>query len=311
MTPTPYLATTAKKHSTSDRRDSAGSVPALSPEEPLSSVAYCHDGTLEGLLSAVFAVYERRESPQDVTTADQLQLRLGQSVCHIETNEQHALRVRAGIQRACGQAVFEAVAQASLSDDPETGVIVFRFIRLAMKERSRSILSRKTHPIVEPFNRLVRSVGAERHRMMQFLRFEHLENGLWFARCNPTASVVPLIMPWFSARFNTQPFVIFDENHRLAGVSGNGEWNLVRTDGPLVCPCAEEEDLMQAAWKRFYHTVAIESRYNPELRRQFMPKRFWKNIVEMQEDVPPKAPQANDSDATSRQRLQPQLKNLP
>ena len=45
---------------------------------------------------------------------------------------------------------------------------------------------------------------------------------------------------------------------------------------------------MQRAWKRFYRAVAVESRYNPELRRQFMPKRLWKNITEMQEDAPGK-----------------------
>ena len=28
--------------------------PPLFPEEPLAEVAYCHDGSLEGLLSAVF-----------------------------------------------------------------------------------------------------------------------------------------------------------------------------------------------------------------------------------------------------------------
>ena len=43
---------------------------------------------------------------------------------------------------------------------------------------------------------------------------------------------------------------------------------------------------MKDAWKRFYRTIAVESRYNPELRRQFMPKRLWKNITELQEDLP-------------------------
>ena len=36
--------------------------------------------------------------------------------------------------------------------------------------------------------RLVRAVGNERHRMLQFLRFEHLENGVWFARWQPERS---------------------------------------------------------------------------------------------------------------------------
>ena len=93
--------------------------PPLFPEEPLAEVAYCHDGSLEGLLSAVFEAYARREDPQDVARADVLQPRLGQTVRVIETNEEHAVRVRRGIRRACGDAAYDAVKHASLSDHPD------------------------------------------------------------------------------------------------------------------------------------------------------------------------------------------------
>ena len=48
-------------------------------------------------------------------------------------------------------------------------------------------------------------------------------------------------------------------------------------------PKATEHDaLMQEAWKRFYDALCIDDRYNPELRRQFMPVRLWSNLPEMQ-----------------------------
>ena len=287
----------------------------LFPEEPRAEVAYCHDGSLEGLLSAVFEAYARREDPQDIARADVLQPRLGQTVRVIETNEEHAVRVRRGIRRACGDAAYDAVKHASLSDHPDAGTIVYRFIRYAMAQNRphdcsgckrrgscggacgkfactgkarRSVLGDLAHPAVEPLHRLARSVMNERHRMLQFLRFEHLENGVWFARCNPAASVIPLLMDWFSGRFNTQPFIIFDEAHNIAGVYEGRDWYLVQTENVDLPDRASEERLMQQAWKRFYDTVAVEARYNLELRRQFMPKRFWKNITEMQEDLPGK-----------------------
>ncbi len=287
---------------------------AALPEEPLAHVAYCHDGTLEGLLSAVFEAYARHERPQDIMAEDQLQLRLGQALRRIPTDEAHAERVRRGIVRVGGTATFEAVMQASLSDDPHAGTAVYRFIRHAMAQGrshsctgcpqsqtrsgvcqrsscpkatlSSSAFDDPTHPDVEPLHRLARAVMNERHLMVQFLRFEHVENGLWIAQCNPKASVVPLLMDWFCARFNTQSFIIYDETHRLAGVYGGHAWHLVRTEGLTVPDQASDERVMQAAWKRFYRTVSIDARYNPELRRQFMPKRLWKNILEMHEDLP-------------------------
>lgn len=293
-------------------RTPAAHNPPLFPEEPLADVAYSYDGSLEGLLSAVFEAYARREDPLDVAPASILQPRLGQTVRAIETNEEHAVRVRRGIRRACGDAAYDAVKHASLSDHAQAGTIVYRFVRYAMAQgrpqdcsrcpkrrrcagpsactarnaRGSGVLNELAHPAVGPLLKLDRSVMNERHRMLQFLRFEHLENGVWFAKCNPAASVIPLLMDWFSGRFNTQPFIIFDEAHGVAGVYEGGDWYLVQAKDVDLPERASEERLMQQAWKRFYDTVAVEARYNPELRRQFMPKRFWKNITEMQEDLP-------------------------
>ena len=292
------------------RPDNENTVRPAEVDGPFLEVAYCYDGTLEGLLSAVFAAYAHREDPTDVVRPDALQPRLGQYVRDIATDLELALRVQRGICRTCGAEAFDAVKEASLSDDPGAGTAVYRFVRYAMAENRphdcgrcrqrarcngvctrarRNVLGDIAHPAVEPLLKLRRAVGNERHRMLQFIRFEHLENGVWFARCNPSASVVPLIMDWFSGRFNTQPFIVFDENHGIAGVYEGREWYLVRTDGIDLPGPAADEALMQRAWKQFYRTVAVESRYHPELRRQFMPKRLWRNITEMQEDLPGQA----------------------
>lgn len=281
-------------------------------EEPLQDVAYAYDGTPEGLLTAVFQAYANREDPQDIAPGNTLQPRLGQTVRTIETDMQLAMRVRKGIQRTCGQTAFEAVLHAALSDDPNTGAIVYRFVRYAMSRRQphdcarcpkqhrcasipnctaasarrSSVLDDLANPAVGALLKLDRAVMNERHRMLQFLRFEHLENGGWFARCSPNASVVPLVMDWFAGRFNTQPFAVLDERHALAGVYEGRGWRLVRTEGADLPAHAPDEELMQAAWKRFYDATAVEARYNPELRRQFMPERFWKDLTEMREGAP-------------------------
>lgn len=273
-----------------------------------TTIAYCYDGTLEGLLTAIFTSYARHVIPQDIAPSHTFQARLGQEVHTIETDISLALRVQKGIYRRCGSTLFEAVKSTSLSDDPAIGTIIYQFLRYALaknkplncnacshstrcrglctRARKRSALDDLSHPAVAPFVEANRKVYNERERVMQFLRFEHFEGDLWFAQCNPNASVVPLVMDWFAQRFNTQAFMIYDEVHRLAGVYEGRDWYLVKTDRLHLPSPSEDEVIMKNAWKRFYHTIAVESRYNPELRRQFMPKRLWKNITEMQEDIP-------------------------
>lgn len=66
------------------------------------------------------------------------------------------------------------------------------------------------------------------------MRFQHLAGegaDVWFARVNPKASVVPLIMDHFVERLGVQPFIIYDEVHHLAGVYDGGDWQLVNTEG--------------------------------------------------------------------------------
>ncbi len=271
-----------------------------------ADVAYIFDGTLEGLMSAVFCAYTHRCVPHDILRSGNVQIRLEQDVVHVETNMDAALRVRNGICRQLGAGVWRAIVQAAASDDPDMGTKVFRFIHFALDSpyacrckgcpRKRScntpcsthrgnVLDEWSNPEVVPLLELQRQVIGESERMRQFIRFEHTTDGFWFARCNPNASVIPLIMGHFAARFNSHRFVIYDEVHHLAGICANGSWQLVSTDRITPPPQAADEAEMQDAWKRFYHVLSVECRYNPELRRHFMPKRLWGNITELAESA--------------------------
>lgn len=272
------------------------SAPARMRQEVFDEVAYVYDGTLEGLLTSVFEAYARREDPTDIAPDGAFQPRLSQRVSRIPTDMDKAARVRRGLIKKGGWSAFDAVKKASCSSNPQAGNAVYRFVRYAMDEhtgKSRPF-SNISHPAVDPIFRIVRSVGQECEHMRQFIRFEHLRGDgadVWFARCNPRDSVIPLVMDHFVERFSVQPFIIYDENHGICGVYDGAGWQLVRLDPASVTelmmpPASSEEPLMQDAWRRFYRSVSVEARYNPELRRHFMAKRFWRNITEMRENAP-------------------------
>ena len=289
--------------------------------EIYDSIAYVYDGTLEGLLSAIFASYVNHEDPVDIVPEGSLQPRLGQRICHIATNEEHAMRVQRGLRDKCGNIAYRYVLKASLSSHPDAGTAAYRFVRHAMdeqrkhkrdcercrkrescesrftggncpKKRGRAT-SDITHPDVEPLFKIARSVSQEAEHIRQFARFEHIvtdEVDFWLAKINPRDSVIPLVMSHFVERFNIQAFMIYDEIHELIGVYDGNSQFYVKPDSVAkllgLRTFTKEEATMQSAWKRFYQVLSVESRYNPELRRQLMPKRFWKNLTEMQEDSP-------------------------
>ena len=230
--------------------------------------------------------YERYEEPSEVVRAGEWQPRFGQGFLDIQTDFDRALRVKNGIERVAGRYAFVAVMRASTCEDRETGTVVYRFIRHVMarleSERKKPVLEDLANPVVSDLVRLEKHAVSESEKMRQFVRFNHLENGVWFARCNPNANVVPLVMGHFAARLNDQPFIIYDERHHVAGVYDGNRWSLVSGDAVNVTPATANDALMEEAWKRFYDALSIDARYNPELRRSFMPVRLWRNLPEMQ-----------------------------
>ena len=88
-------------------------------------------------------------------------------------------------------------------------------------------------------------------------------------------------MPHFVARFNVQPFLIYDEVHHIAGVYDGHDWHLIRGTADNAGEGASDDAYVEALWQRFYDSLSIDARYHPELRRQFMPVRLWKNLPEM------------------------------
>jgi probable DNA metabolism protein len=46
-----------------------------------------------------------------------------------------------------------------------------------------------------------------------------------------------------------------------------------------------EETLYKDLWKKFYKTIAIKERENLKLRQNLMPKRYWENLTEMEQEL--------------------------
>lgn len=291
----------------------------MSRPEIYDEVAYCYDGTLEGLLSAIFASYRNKENPVDVHSSDDVQPRLFERVAYIDTNIEHAERVMNGLVRACGKDSFAAVCKASLSSDPSAPLAAYRFARFAMDEhRARSCagckraascssaydlrrycprlkghaLSNIAHPDVAGLFAVTRSVDNECEHVRQFARFEHVAaqgKRLWLARCAPRDAVTPLVMGHFARRFGSEPFVLLDETHGETGIWDGRAWQLVKASGASIDDALQDRDgdelLMQRAWRNFYRSTSNDARYHPELRVKFMPKRFWGRLTELGDEI--------------------------
>lgn len=248
-------------------------------------VCYRYDGSLDGLLCCIFAAYERRERPIAIAAGDAVQVALDASILDIATDPERASRVQRGIWTRIGPEAFACVQRAALSADPNAAQVALAYVRLGFTVGPR-IDQRLADPAVHAMNKLLRQVDWEAHRYIQFLRFAELEGGVYFAEMEPEHDVLVLVMPHFADRFGQQPFIIHDRTRRLAGVWDLRQWTLHSSETMTLPPPTASEAQYQALWRVFYHSIAIKQRVNPDLRRQFMPKKFWRYITEMQPELP-------------------------
>lgn len=244
-------------------------------------LTYLYDATLEGLLCAIFVMYERREVPDEVVEATRVQFSFDQRLVSIKTRPEQADRVWAGIGRRMGSGAQLKIRGVFLASDPEKATKLCRWILKGFRVGKR-LYSDITSEVGAPVEALYRLVAREQNQMIQFARFAQKENGVWFAKIKPINSVVPLIMDHFAARFNIQPFIIYDERHHLAGIYDCRQWYLADTGELVVLTDAPDEQRYQELWRTFYDAIAIKARFNPSLRQNLLPKRFWGNMTEFQ-----------------------------
>lgn len=290
------------------------------PHQKVPHLTYICDSSLEGVLSAIFAAYANKQFPEAVKRDIDYVQDFWDTPIRVDTNVDHAMRVAKKIKSALGWNAWNGIRRASCSSAANAPTAIYDFVCHSLSSPSPGTqYGNIMHPSVEPLFKLSRSVSQECEHMRQFARFQHLKVGegdVWFAKVNPRDSVVPLVMRHFVERFNVQPFILYDEVHDIAGVytgasnSNDDAASLVpaRSDCAMASPAgfwkddwqlvdvsgfegelgglaisSSEEVVMQEAWKRFYKVVSIDVRYNPELRRHFMPKRFYRNLTEMQD----------------------------
>ena len=99
----------------------------------------------------------------------------------------------------------------------------------------------------------------------------------------PKNMVVPLLAHHFTERFANQNFMIYDATNKMALMYNKRQATIVKAEHIELPQMDDEEYAMQKLWKLFYDTIAIKERYNPKCRMNFMPKRTWDLLPEMQD----------------------------
>ncbi|MCI9297180.1 MAG: DNA metabolism protein [Lachnospiraceae bacterium] len=191
------------------------------------------------------------------------------------------------LRRRLGEEVYECLCYAMASREPDKAEAVYKTIvaGLSMKEGHRT-LDKVTDPYVARCFDLKRNVGSEIHRELEFLRFQELESGVLLAKIHPKNDVLMYLGPHFSDRLPLENFLIYDISRRKALFhEREKDWYMMdalELDGEMAGRISTEEEYYQDLFRTFCRTIAIESRENRALQRQFLPLYFRDLMPEFQ-----------------------------
>ena len=173
---------------------------------------YTFDGTLDGLMTAVFDAFERHEQPEKLLTKGEALPLFCDNVHEVITNEEKAKRVWVGLEKRLTCQALRIISVSWLSELPEVVNPLFNYVCKTFRQPqgATSIALNYADPDVLAVTRIGWKVSHEQLRMKQFIRFQKAKDGTYLAVIGPDHNVLPLVIGHFRDRFNDQSWLIYD-----------------------------------------------------------------------------------------------------
>lgn len=248
------------------------------------SMIYLYDGTFEGLATAVYEAYYSKQRPSAIISQEDHSPTFFDEEFQIYTDQIKANKVLGAIREKLGEDVLQRILYAFFSEDPNAGTIIYKFIRVAFKMGPK-VIDYRAHEDVGPMLDLYRKVARESHSLLGLIRFVELDNGILYSQFEGTYNVLSILGSHFFGRLSGEQWILHDLKRSYAVFCNGKEWVMREADIPQEVPLHKKELLFQKLWKTYFKHIAIKERSNPALQQNFMPKKYWKYLIEMNDNT--------------------------
>ena len=251
---------------------------------------YTFDGTMDGLLTAVFDAFALHEQPdQLLKQGDALPL-FCDHLYRVSSDEEKARRVWTGLEKRLPCEALKLISVSWLSEQPELPTPLFLYICKVF--RQGDISKNFADPDVLEVTDIARRVLHEQLRMKQFIRFQKAKDGTYLAVVSPDHNVLPLITHHFSDRFNDQAWLIYDAKRHYGYYYDGAEVIRITFENESAVPfnlsngklnaetLSNDDQLFQDLWRTYFKAICIRERMNPRKQLSDMPRRYWKYMTE-------------------------------
>jgi probable DNA metabolism protein len=233
---------------------------------------YIFDGTLEGLLTAIFESYQRKDAPVKLVSENFYQPDAFDESYTIISDEAKAGRVWMGLGKKLDGEWMLRFYKSYLSEQPAIFQRLFDFARYIFNPKGAE--ADYGNSDVLEISQMAQKVHREKHRMEAFVRFQQTGDGMFYAGVEPDFNVLPLILEHFRKRYADQQWIIYDlkrkyglfydlEKVATIELDFKSEFGSSQAIGSeLLDP---KEELYSLLWKDYFKSTNIPARKNQAL----------------------------------------------
>ncbi len=247
------------------------------------NTVYIYDGSFLSLLNLIFELIRNNIRPDNIKNELYFPSLLD-DVINLDFDSSKDVWNK--VLQILGEYAANIMYYVFLSEENNKELLLYYYFLNGLKYR-KNIVFRRDKRCVSEALRVSSYVVHESHKMKGFLRFKELENKVLYAEMEPTNDVILLVSEHFRKRLKNEYWIIKDVGRGILSVYDKKKYVVVLEDYFVLQTenVSESEQDIENLWKVFYKTIGIKERKNDRCRRNFMPKKYWKYIIEVQEEL--------------------------
>jgi len=245
---------------------------------------YLYDGSFSSLLALIEEIEELKLNVTNIKSTKEYSYNLLDETINLKIDNKKE-RIEQ-LKNKITNNILSTMYYVYLSCDNNKEMIIYNFYKLGKKYQNKVYNYRYIDSVNDSIN-ISKYVSHEAHKLKGFLRFKETKNKFLYAKYKSNNNILGILANHFKKRLSSEYFIIYDEGRGNYALY-NKKKVIYLTEKDIIklnLNFNSEEMFFEDLWKTFFETIAIKERENKRAQISFMPKRYWENILEMEDKL--------------------------
>ena len=244
-------------------------------------IIYAYDGTFNDLINLIAILIKNGKKPTTIIDENKYNENLFDKIIKYEKDNKLTKTLTNKLTKETIKTIFNVY----LSENKDKELIIYYFTKNSLKYK-KDIHKMLNLKCVYLATKISKYVIRENHKFKGFTRFKLLKNDVLYAEIEPTNNILFLLSLHFKDRLKNEKWIIKDTKRKIYSIYQKDNFYIVDENDLIKDKITLDkgEEKIEKLWFSFFKTIGIKERKNKKLQMNQMPKKYWKNIIEMREE---------------------------